>query len=153
MSAAWYALTDRGMTRTEDGVVSLPATPPMEASSRAPSAGMSDLYSSNAEPEPFTIDFEKADAAALGFPVFAKPILPPKIALGTFPKVTTTFAPANGGDTGSFPRKEKVRNWNGEEHTLVGIGGGTLRFHSWRRGMSRLGAADGRTAIRTGHGA
>lgn len=101
------------------------------------------------EPAPILIDtvFEKADAQALGFPVFPKPIVPPKIALGVFPRVTASFAPANGGDTGPFPRKEKVRTWEAEEQTLVGIGGGTLKFQTWRRGKSYLDVADDRSHI------
>lgn len=71
-----------------------------------------------------------ADATKLGFPVFQNPIVAPKIALSSFPKVTNSFAPF---DNKPF-RKEKVRNWSYAERTLVGIGGGSLKFKTWARG-------------------
>lgn len=84
------------------------------------------------EPTP---PFVLAEPTVLGFPIFKKAIVPPKIALGAFPKVTQFFAPMNGGDTGKFPRKEKVRTWKVAERTLQGIGGGVLRFRAWQRGL------------------
>ncbi|WVQ79037.1 hypothetical protein IAT38_001129 [Cryptococcus sp. DSM 104549] len=87
-------------------------------------------------PPPFIL----ADAAKLGIPIFPNPIAPPKINLGGFPKVTQSFAPINGGDTGPFPRKETVRKWDHAEKVLVGVGGGVLKFKSWARGpQSELG--------------
>ena len=79
--------------------------------------------------------FVLADAATLGFPVFPKPIVPPKISLSAFPRVTQTFAPNNGGDA-VFPRKERVRTWKETDRVLVGIGGGQLTFKSWAKGES-----------------
>lgn len=38
---------------------------------------------------------------------------------------------------GKFPRKEKVRSWTSTERTLVGIGGGQLKFKTWGMGKSR----------------
>lgn len=101
------------------------------------------------EPSP---PFVLADATTLGHPVFAKPIVAPKIQLGSFPKVSSVtwcgdhrlttqvtqfFAPNNGGDA-VFPRKEKVRHWELETKTLVGIGGGVLKYRGWTRGTSLL---------------
>ncbi|WVQ73828.1 hypothetical protein IAR50_003409 [Cryptococcus sp. DSM 104548] len=83
-----------------------------------------------ASPPPFV----PADASKLGFPVYSNPIVPPRINLSAFPKVTNFFAPINGGDNGPFPRKEKVRNWGWQEKGIVGIGGGLLKFKSWARG-------------------
>lgn len=85
------------------------------------------------EPSP---PFVLADAAVLGIPVFSKPITAPKIALSNFPKITQSFAPF---DNKPF-RPEKVRSWSVGERTLVGIGGGTLKFKTWARGpQSALG--------------
>ncbi|KIR31253.1 hypothetical protein I352_06347 [Cryptococcus deuterogattii MMRL2647] len=95
-----------------------PAPAPPPSASRAPSP-----------------PFIPADPTTLGFPVFSNPIVPPKIHLGTFPKVTSFFAPINGGDSGPFPRKEKVRNWTFQEKGIVGVGGGVMKFKSWARGM------------------
>lgn len=81
------------------------------------------------EPSP---PFVLADAAKLGIPVFANPIVSPKIALGPFPKVTQFFAPF---DQKPF-RKEKVREWSHAEKTIQGVGGGTLKFKTWSRGES-----------------
>nr|KIR83967.1 hypothetical protein I308_05723 [Cryptococcus tetragattii IND107] len=94
-----------------------PAPAPPPSASRAPSP-----------------PFIPADPTTLGFPVFSHPIVPPKIHLGTFPKVTSFFAPINGGDSGPFPRKEKVRNWTFQEKGIVGVGGGVMKFKSWVRG-------------------
>lgn len=49
--------------------------------------------------------------------------------------MTQFFAPNNGGDT-VFPRKEKVRRWDSNIKTLVGIGGGTFAYRTWTRGVS-----------------
>ncbi|WWD16660.1 hypothetical protein CI109_101090 [Kwoniella shandongensis] len=90
--------------------------------------------------------FIPADPAQLGFPVFSKPIVPPKIQLGAFPRVTQNFAPVNGGDTGPFPRREKVRSWKFAEKITLGVGGGQLKIKSWARGppseLGRLIQAD-----------
>jgi hypothetical protein len=51
-------------------------------------------------------------------------------------QVTQFFAPNNGGDQ-VFPRKERVRVWKPAEKTIVGIGGGQLKFKGWNRGMSK----------------
>lgn len=102
-----------------------------------------------------------ADAATLGHPVFAKPIVAPKIQLGSFPKVsfvpflskrplmsqvTQFFAPNNGGDA-VFPRKEKVRHWELDTKTLVGISGGVLRYRGWARGTFALRTLSTRLTI------
>lgn len=50
-------------------------------------------------------------------------------------QVTQFFAPNNGGDQ-VFPRKERVRVWKPAEKTIVGIGGGQLKFKGWNRGTS-----------------
>lgn len=85
------------------------------------------------EPSP---PFVLADAAKLGIPVLANPIVSPKIALGPFPKVTQFFAPF---DQKPF-RKEKVRSWAHSEKTIVGVGGAPLKFKTWTRGpQSELG--------------
>lgn len=83
--------------------------------------------------------FVKADPAVLGFPVFSKPIVPPKFNLSTFPKVSPVFAPINGGDVGPFPRKERVRCWKFAERTIGGIGGSPLKFKTWIKGESERG--------------
>lgn len=90
------------------------------------------LPSASGAPSP---PFIPADSTTLGFPVFSHPIVPPKIHLGTFPKVTSFFAPINGGDSGPFPRKEKVRNWTFQEKGIVGVGGGVMKYKSWARGV------------------
>lgn len=74
--------------------------------------------------------FVLADASVLGFPVFANPIVTPSITLGPFPKVSQFFAPF---DSKPF-KKEKVRDWNVKEKTIVGVGGGTLKFKTWTPG-------------------
>lgn len=90
------------------------------------------LPSASCPPSP---PFIPADPTTLGFPVFSHPIVPPKIHLGTFPKVTSFFAPINGGDSGPFPRKEKVRSWTFQEKGIVGVGGGVMKYKSWARGL------------------
>jgi len=88
-----------------------------------------DIYGSNAAPAPAALisrppspPFILADAAKLGIPVFKQPIAPPKFNLTLFPKVSPWFAPLNGGDVGTFPRKEHVRKWGQNQKTFVGIG-------------------------------
>lgn len=49
-------------------------------------------------------------------------------------QVTPYFTPNNGGDSGVFPRREAVRSWKESERSIVGIGGGTLKFKSWTKG-------------------
>ena len=99
-----------------------------------------DIYGSNAAPAPAALisrppspPFILADAAKLGIPVFKQPIAPPKFNLTLFPKVSPWFAPLNGGDVGTFPRKEHVRKWGQNQKTFVGIGGGTLKFQTWTK--------------------
>ncbi|RXK41362.1 hypothetical protein M231_01267 [Tremella mesenterica] len=79
--------------------------------------------------------FVPADREKMGIPIYPRPIVQPKITLGTFPKVTQTFAPNNGGDP-VFPRKERVRSWKEAERVVMGIGGGQLKFRSWAKGPS-----------------
>jgi hypothetical protein len=74
--------------------------------------------------------FLLADAKAMGIPVFANPIGPPKLVLGNFPKVTTSFAQF---DNKPF-RKEKPRDWEFAERSVTGIGGAVLKFKTWRPG-------------------
>ncbi|OXG09799.1 hypothetical protein C367_06978 [Cryptococcus neoformans Ze90-1] len=102
-----------------------------EAQSIATTPAAIPLPSASGAPSP---PFIPADSSTLGFPVFSHPIVPPKIHLGTFPKVTSFFAPINGGDSGPFPRKEKVRNWTFQEKGIVGVGGGVMKYKSWARG-------------------
>ncbi|WVO18046.1 hypothetical protein L204_105744 [Cryptococcus depauperatus] len=78
--------------------------------------------------------FLLADSTQLGFPVFSRPIITPKISVGNFPKVTNYFAPVNGGDTGPFPRRERTRRWTWQERSIIGVGGGALRIKIWSRG-------------------
>lgn len=86
------------------------------------------------EPSP---PFVLADAKVLGIPVFKNPIVTPKIPLGTFPKVTSFFAPF---DNKPF-RKETVCAWTKDERTITGVGGHMLKFKTWRPGpQSELGA-------------
>jgi len=94
-----------------------------------------------------TPPFILADPVTLGFPVFTKPITTHKMTLGPFPKVTQFFAPVNGGDLGSFPRKEKVRSWKQGQKSIVGIGGGVLRFSSFSRGELLLAPSSCRVGI------
>lgn len=77
-----------------------------------------------------TPPFVLADAQSLGIPIFSKPIATPSITLGPFPKVTQFFAPF---DNKPF-KKEKVRDWSITEKTLVGVGGGSLKFKTWTPG-------------------
>ncbi|ODN80742.1 hypothetical protein L202_02899 [Cryptococcus amylolentus CBS 6039] len=92
------------------------------------------IYHPPIAPRALSPSFVSADASALGFPVYSNPIVPPRINLSAFPKVTNFFAPINGGDSGPFPRRERVRNWGWQEKGIVGIGGGVLKFKSWARG-------------------
>lgn len=86
------------------------------------------------EPSP---PFVLADAKALGIPVFANPIAPPKLVLGNFPRLTSYFAPFDAKPY----RKEKVRDWSYSERTIGGVGGSVLKFKTWRPGQpSELGA-------------
>ncbi|BEI82434.1 hypothetical protein CcaverHIS002_0303020 [Cutaneotrichosporon cavernicola] len=79
------------------------------------------------EPSP---PFMLADADKLGIPVFANPVIPPKISLSQFPKVTQTFARM---DHKPWP-KEQVRKWTFDERVIQGVGGGSLKFKTWSRG-------------------
>jgi hypothetical protein len=81
------------------------------------------------EPSP---PFVLADPAKLGIPVFANPIVSPRISLSQFPKVTQIFARM---DTKPWP-KEHVRKWTHDDRVIQGIGGGTLKFKTWSRGES-----------------
>ncbi|ORY25812.1 hypothetical protein BCR39DRAFT_542835 [Naematelia encephala] len=95
------------------------------------------------EPPPITeppVPFVPADPALLDFPVYRKPIIAPKVILGNFPKVTAFFFQDNGGDSGPFPRKERVRDWKLQERVMVGVGGGQLKVKTWHMGPpSELG--------------
>ncbi|KAL7419675.1 hypothetical protein Q5752_005589 [Cryptotrichosporon argae] len=116
------------------------ATPeplPLPHYTNAEQLARADLLAAQSPPprEP-TPPFVLADPVKLGFPVFTKPIVAPKITLGPFPKVTAFFAPF---DNKPF-RKERVRTWTQAEKTVAGIGGSQLRFRTWRRGpQSELG--------------
>ncbi|CAK9783479.1 hypothetical protein CC85DRAFT_143065 [Cutaneotrichosporon oleaginosum] len=79
------------------------------------------------EPSP---PFVLADPVKLGIPVFANPIVSPKISLSQFPKVTQTFARM---DLKPWP-KEEVRRWSYDERVIRGVGGGNLKFKTWSRG-------------------
>ncbi|KAI9632430.1 uncharacterized protein MKK02DRAFT_40733 [Dioszegia hungarica] len=134
------------------GLAGLKAESQLEPGSQEGSPSLAGMASVGGTPEPLDLPradsppFERADAAKLGFPVFLNPIVGPKFALGTFPRITQFFAPPNGGDTGPFPRKEKVRTWKRGASTLRGIGGGTLHYKTWNRGppseLGRLIQAD-----------
>jgi hypothetical protein len=80
--------------------------------------------------EPTPPSFVLADAKVLGIPVFPNPIVTPKLVLGTFPKITSFFAPFDKDPL----CKEKTRDWAVQERTITGVGGGTLKFKTWRPG-------------------
>ncbi|ORX36328.1 hypothetical protein BD324DRAFT_488818 [Kockovaella imperatae] len=103
------------------------ATP---ASMGSPEPFIANDSTPRASPPPFIL----ADPQVLGFPVFQKPIVTPKLTLSNFPRVTTFFMQNNGGDVGPFPRKEAVRSWTLIERGFQGIGGGILKFKTWNKG-------------------
>ncbi|CAD6588229.1 MAG: hypothetical protein TREMPRED_005010 [Tremellales sp. Tagirdzhanova-0007] len=151
---AWRKGLKKGMPMPREEGVSLASEYSHGVSNTTPSGRDSplsleetpDLGMETSTPHDPSLPFVLADQANLGFPVFSKPIAIPKLNLGPFPKVTPFFAPNNGGDLGAFPRKEKVRKWKHSARTIVGVGGGSLKFRTWTKGppseLGRLIQAD-----------